>query len=111
MPDKKSYILGTDQEELERLKIQHDVWESETLKGWTLAEFKSGDTILDLGSGPGYCTVELAKIVGYAGKVVGVDRSESFIDHLIQQRDKKKLNISNPESLNKCIEIMSKLVK
>ena len=31
-------------------------------------------------------------------------------DHGIAE-DKKKLNISNPESLNKCIEIMSKLVK
>ena len=70
MPDKSTYILGTDQEELERLKIQHDVWKSETLTGWTLAEFKSGDTILDLGSGPGYCTVELAEIVGHSGKVV-----------------------------------------
>ena len=93
MPDKKSYILGTDQEELERLKIQHDVWKSETLQGWTLAEFKSGDVILDLGSGPGYCTLELAEIVGSSGKVVGVDCSESFINHLKQEKDKKKLNI------------------
>ena len=88
MPDKKSYILGTDQEELKRLKIQHDVWSSETLKGWSLAGFKSGDVILDLGSGPGYCTQELAGIVGTSGKVIGVDRSESFINYLEQERNK-----------------------
>ena len=86
MPDKRSYILGTDQEELKRLKTQHDVWKSETLKGWSLAGFKSRDVILDLGSGPGYCTQELAEIVGPSGKVIGVDRSESFINYLEQER-------------------------
>ena len=31
-------------------------------------------------------------------------------DHGIAE-DKKKLNISSPESLNRCIEIISKLIK
>ena len=93
MLDKKSYILGTDQKELKRLKTQHDVWKSETLKGWSLAGFKSGDVILDLGSGPGYCTQELSEIVGPSGKVIGVDRSESFINYLEQEKNKKGFNI------------------
>lgn len=93
MPDKKAYILGTDQEELDRLRIQHDVWRSEAIRGWGLAEFKSGDFILDLGSGPGYCTEELAKIVGISGKVIGVDRSASFIEYLEQTKEKKGLSI------------------
>ena len=53
MEDREPYILGTDEEELTRLKIQHNVWKSETVKGWALAKFKLGDVILDLGSGPG----------------------------------------------------------
>ena len=53
MEDREPYILGTDEEELKRLKTQHNVWKSETIKGWSLAEFKLGDVILDLGSGPG----------------------------------------------------------
>ena len=93
MPDKKTYILGTDQEELARLRIQHDVWRSEAVRGWSLAEFKSGDFILDLGSGPGYCTEELAKIVGKSGKVIGVDRSASFIKYLENTKEKKGLSI------------------
>jgi len=45
MEDRKPYILGTDEEELKRLKIQHNVWKSETVKGWGLAEFNLGDVI------------------------------------------------------------------
>ena len=93
MEDKKPYILGTDKEELQRLKTQHNVWKSETVKGWKLAEFKLGDVILDLGSGPGYCTKELANIVGNTGKVIGVDCSQSFINHLRWEKDKSGLNI------------------
>ena len=88
MEDREPYILGTDEEEWKRLKTQHNVWRSETIKGWNLAEFKLGDVILDLGSGPGYCTKELAEIVGPRGKVLGVDRSQSFINHLEWEKDK-----------------------
>ena len=69
------------------------MWKSETVKGWGLAGFKLGDVILDLGSGPGYCTTELADIVGSSGKVIGVDRSRSFINHLQWEKDKSGLNI------------------
>ena len=93
MEDREPYILGTDEEELQRLKIQHNVWKSETVKGWALAKFKLGEVILDLGSGPGYCTKELANIVGPPGKVIGVDRSQSFINHLQWEKDKSGLNI------------------
>jgi hypothetical protein len=57
MSEQNTYILGTDQEELTRLKIQHMVWLSEAKRGWDLAGFKIGQTILDLGCGPGYCTI------------------------------------------------------
>lgn len=93
MKEKNAYILGTDKEELNRLEIQHKVWASEARKGWGIAEFKPGQTLLDLGCGPGFCTVELAHIVGDTGKVIGVDRSESFIDYLNQIKLKKQLSI------------------
>ena len=69
------------------------MWRSETVKGWSLAEFKLGDVILDLGSGPGYCTKELAEIVGPRGKVLGVDQSQSFINYLEWEKNKSNLNI------------------
>ena len=92
MANKKEYILGTNEQELNRLQLQHQVWKSEAKRGWDFANFKSGDTILDLGCGPGYCTEELAYIVGEKGKVIGIDRSDAFIEHL--QRIKKSTRLS-----------------
>ena len=70
MGSKKEYILGTNEKELTRLELQHKVWASEAKRGWDFADFKSGHTILDLGCGPGYCTKELAYIVGEKGKAI-----------------------------------------
>ena len=93
MSDKNPYILGTDQKELDRLRIQHKTWKVEAQKSWDTAKFKSGDIILDLGCGPGYCSVELARIVGSTGKVIGVDQSLDFINYLQYKKNKHKLNI------------------
>ena len=80
--EKNAYILGTDKDELYRLGLQHQVWASEAQRGWNLAQFSSGQTILDLGCGPGFCTKELAFITGPDGKTIGIDRSESYIEYL-----------------------------
>ena len=93
MGSKKEYILGTNEEELTRLELQHKVWASEAKRGWDFADFKSGDTILDLGCGPGYCTEDLAYIVGKKGKIIGVDRSDAFIKHLNQIKKSTQLSI------------------
>ena len=85
----EDYILGADDEELNRLHLQHEVWLSEAIRGWGIAKFKVGQTILDLGSGPGYCSVELSKIVGNTGKIICLDKSKHFIKYLNQV---KKLN-------------------
>ena len=82
MKEQDAYILGTDQEELHRLGLQHQVWASEAQKGWNKAGFTAGKTILDLGCGPGFCTKELAFVVGHEGKVIGIDRSEHYINFL-----------------------------
>lgn len=84
MEETNAYILGTDKEELQRLGLQHQVWASEAQKGWELAGFSAGQTILDLGSGPGFCSKELAFIVGNSGQVIAIDRSRHFIDFLKQ---------------------------
>ena len=91
--EKNAYILGTDQQELNRLKLQHKVWLSEAKYGWGLAKFKSSQTILDLGCGPGYCTEALAHIVGEKGSVIGVDKSNVFIEHLNQIKQSTELSI------------------
>ena len=104
MKENNAYILGTDTEELHRLGLQHQVWATEAHKGWQLAKFNSGQTILDLGCGPGFCTKELAFIAGDKGKVIGVDKSEHFIKFLNTIKDNYQLNIdaihSNFDDLN-----------
>lgn len=85
--------MGTDAEELNRLGIQHQIWAEEAQTGWRKAGFTAGQTILDLGSGPGFCTRELAYIVGGHGKVIGIDKSESYIRFLEQVKNSHALNI------------------
>lgn len=93
MKEHNEYILGTDREELHRLGLQHQVWASEAQKGWELAGFTAGQTILDLGCGPGFCTKELAFTVGMEGRVIGIDRSQHFIDFLNAVNVQYGLNI------------------
>lgn len=95
MKEENAYILGTDIEELHRLGVQHQVWAEEAQNGWKLANFKAGDTLLDLGCGPGFCTKEMAYIAGAEGKVIGIDRSEAFIRHLEQVTNLHHLNIES----------------
>lgn len=96
--EKKAYVLGTDAAELRRLGFQHQVWSSEALTGWKKAQFGYGDTILDLGSGPGFATQELAYLVGPEGKVIAVDKSQNYLDHLKQIAAHHKLQ--NIEIIN-----------
>jgi ubiquinone/menaquinone biosynthesis C-methylase UbiE len=41
---------------------------------------REGMTVLDVGCGPGYFTVELAKLVGDAGKVIAADLQQAMLD-------------------------------
>ncbi len=82
--EENAYILGTEQAELHRLGLQHQIWASEAQQGWLNAGFTAGNTLLDLGCGPGFCTKEMAYIVGNSGKVIGIDRSKAYIDFLNQ---------------------------
>ncbi|MGA0232224.1 MAG: methyltransferase domain-containing protein [Chitinophagia bacterium] len=93
MKEKNAYILGTELSELHRLGYQHQVWSSEARKAWEIAEFSYGQTILDLGCGPGFCTVELGYIVGDEGKVIAVDKSKAFLDYLDKLNESYALNI------------------
>jgi ubiquinone/menaquinone biosynthesis C-methylase UbiE len=87
------YILGTDAQELHRLGVQHQIWSEEAQTSWKNANFKAGQTLLDLGCGPGFCSKELAYIVGESGKVIGVDLDEGYIQHLTQVADLYHLNM------------------
>jgi SAM-dependent methyltransferase len=78
----RDYVLGTHDEEIDRLGLQHRVWRSRALDAWTRAGFTQGQTLLDVGCGPGFATVDLAEIVGPSGRVIALDRSRRFLDAL-----------------------------
>jgi len=80
MTTEKDYVLGTHDEEIERLGLQHRVWLPRASDAWRRAGFTVGQTLLDVGCGPGWATLDLAGLVGPAGRVLGVDRSRRFLD-------------------------------
>ena len=80
--DDNDYVLGTHDEELERLGLQHRVWRPRVLDAWRRAGFTLGQTIVDLGCGPGYATLDLAELVGPSGRVIALDQSQKFLSHL-----------------------------
>jgi SAM-dependent methyltransferase len=75
----RDYVLGTHEEELARLGLQHRVWRPVVLDCWQRAGITVGKRVLDVGAGPGYATIDLAEIVGPAGEIVALERSENFI--------------------------------
>ena len=75
----RDYVLGTDDEELARLGLQHRVWRPIALDCWQRAGITVGKRVLDVGAGPGYAAIDLAEIVGPAGEVVALERSQNFI--------------------------------
>jgi ubiquinone/menaquinone biosynthesis C-methylase UbiE len=46
---------------------------------------KSGMTVLDLGCGPGYFTVEMARLVGENGKVIAADLQEGMLQKMTRK--------------------------
>jgi SAM-dependent methyltransferase len=80
MSEKQSdYVLGTNEEEIERLGLQHRVWRPTTLESWRRAGISIGSRVIDIGAGPGYATFDLAELVGRSGEVLAVERSPRFL--------------------------------
>jgi ubiquinone/menaquinone biosynthesis C-methylase UbiE len=88
----RDYVLGTHDDEIERLGIQHEVWRARAMAAWQRAGIAAGQTILDIGSGPGYATLDLASIVGKDGRVIAVDRSRRFLDTLDARRRERGID-------------------
>lgn len=76
----RDYFLGTHDEELARLGLQHRVWRPTVLECWKRAGITAGTRVLDVGAGPGYASADLAEIVGPGAAVVAVERSARFVE-------------------------------
>lgn len=51
----------------------------------------SGDTVIDIGCGPGFFSIDMAKIVGPSGKVYAVDLQKEMLDRVQQKMVKQNL--------------------
>lgn len=87
------YVLGTDDAELARLGFQHRLWSDEAVAHWKRAGFMPGMRVLDLGSGPGFTSRDIAQIVGPTGHVTAADISKRYLDFAerVQQGDLAQL--------------------
>ena len=103
MAVEQDYVLGTHDAEIERLRIQHNVWRARAFDAWIEGGFSSGKTLLDVGCGPGYAALDLAELVGSTGRVVAMDRSERFLNRLRAHAEARGL--SNIESFQVDLEI------
>jgi SAM-dependent methyltransferase len=98
MSTEQAYVLGTHDEEIARLGLQHAAWRPRVLAAWKRAEIGPGQTVLDVGCGPGYAALDLANIVGPPGRVVALDKSERFLRVLDGQcRERGLANVQNLE--------------
>ena len=95
----RDYVLGTHDDELIRLGLQHRVWRPTMLDCWRRNGITTGMRVLDVGSGPGYATLDLAEIVGPTGSVVAVEQSRRFNEVLQKEASVRGLpQISTQEA-------------
>lgn len=75
----RDYTLGTHDEEIDRLGLQHRVWRACAAECWQRVGINIGWKVMDIGAGPGFVTTDLAEIVGPTGRIAAFERSERFV--------------------------------
>jgi ubiquinone/menaquinone biosynthesis C-methylase UbiE len=97
----ENYFIGVDASELERLRHQHEAWRPETEALWTRADIHTGLNVIDLGSGPGYTAIDLARRVGPTGRVTALDKASAFLDFVTAEARREA--VENVEPLERDI--------
>src|SRR5436853_3655529 len=80
-PIMSAYVLGTNQDELDRLGFQHEVWGGVTRAFLDRIGVARGWRCLDLGCGPGFVVDDLRQRVGEEGAVVALDESPLWLEY------------------------------
>lgn len=107
--DSQPYVLGTGNDEMFRLGLQHRLWSAAAHELWEKARVQPGMTVVDVGSGPGHASLDLAQIVGPMGRVIAVDESAAFLKQLHDLSVARKLPniervLGDVQNLGECIE-------
>jgi ubiquinone/menaquinone biosynthesis C-methylase UbiE len=51
-----------------------------------------GDTVIDIGCGPGYFTIAMAGMIGQQGKIIAVDLQEEMLEHVKRKAQAKNFS-------------------
>lgn len=92
MASEQPYVLGTGDDEFERLGFQHRLWGDAAAAAFRRGGVVPGLRTLDVGSGPGHATFDLAALVTRTGRVVAVDESAPFLTHLAGEAARRGLS-------------------
>lgn len=52
---------------------------------------RPGDTVMDVGCGPGFFTIDMAKMVGESGKVIAADLQQQMLEKVRKKAVRKKM--------------------
>ncbi|MCB9847891.1 MAG: methyltransferase domain-containing protein [Phycisphaeraceae bacterium] len=89
--NRPEYVLGVGDDELSRLGLQHRLWADEASGIWREAGFGPGQTILDVGCGPGFASFDLAPLLEPEGRVIAIDESPRYIERLSAEAQRRGL--------------------
>ena len=103
------YVLGTGSDESVRLGLQHRLWSESAHALWERAGLQPGQTVMDLGCGPGHASVDMAQIVGPRGRIIAIDESAGFLKQLRDQAESRRLTniervLGDVQQLGECIQ-------
>jgi SAM-dependent methyltransferase len=73
---RSGYVLGSKDDELDRLDLQAGYYRMATLDAMRWAGIEPGMKVLDIGSGTGAVALDAARLVGPTGSVLGLDFAE-----------------------------------
>ena len=82
--ERDEYILGSGQEELERLRFQHSVWQEHTDRLLDQCRLNAGQRCLDAGGGPGFVSADIASRIGPDGIIDILEPSDYFNQSVIE---------------------------
>lgn len=92
------YFIGVNAAEIDRLRTQHEAWRPETELLWEEAGFGSMTSIADFGCGPGFTSLDLARMVKDPGEICAIDKARGYLDYLADQA--RAQSIVNVSALN-----------
>ncbi len=81
MSDTNHYIIAGGEPGAERLHVLARAIRPGTLEALRRAGLGAGMSVLDVGCGPGDVTLEIARVVGSSGRVVGIDMDAAVLTH------------------------------